>query len=144
MCDLIPSGAKGVCSVLLASREGLRAAWAAWVAARSLGRVRASPWSLRECSFSWLMVIEEKGHDKHLYVCCSPGGKSRITSQQAEIYSANEVIDEDLQKPVNGWRFFIKNHGDNEHILHHKQSYSPRSQSVTNMSSCTHLVFPLD
>lgn len=44
------------------------------MAARSFWRVRVSPWSRSECSFSWLMVIEEKGHDKHLYVCCSPEG----------------------------------------------------------------------
>lgn len=61
-----------MCSALAAIRGVLAAAWAACVAARSLDSVKASPWSLRECSLSWLMVMVEKEQDKHLYVCCSP------------------------------------------------------------------------
>ena len=56
-CELTgcpPSGSVGrwTCSGSVSSRTPLWAAWAAWVAALILGRVRASPWSLREWSFS--------------------------------------------------------------------------------------------
>ena len=54
------------------SSAGL-AFWEAWWACeerrltiRGLGRVRAFPWPLRECSFSWLIVMVEKEHHEHL------------------------------------------------------------------------------
>lgn len=130
---LLPSGAKGVCSVLPASREGLRAAWAAWVAARSLGRVSASPWSLSECSFSWLMVMEEKGHDKHLYVCCSPGNQ--------EPYQSATRIQRCIRVRICGRRgFFTWKDSDDKHI----QTKLFPSEPIRNMTSCAHLVLPSD
>ena len=72
--SVLPSGAKAASSACSVSLEGLLGRGRR-LAARSLGRVRVSPWSRRECSFSWLMVMDEKGQDRHLYVC-SPERKN--------------------------------------------------------------------
>lgn len=49
--------------------------------ALSLGSVSVSPCSCSECSFRWMMVMVENGHETHLYVC-SPATQTHAAFTQ--------------------------------------------------------------
>lgn len=90
----------------------LEACWACEVTRliiRGLGSVNAFPWTFRECSFSWLIVMVEKEQEEHLYACSPVWAKQQASHQLTGQQEGGEKVGRWERKLGEGIFFFCSN-----------------------------------